>query len=258
MVILGNDGHSALSLLHTYSVPAGGIAIVTADFNGDGNLDLAVLEKVVNLPWSYSVLLGNGDGTFQSLVTYTQSAGSPSSSFVVADYNNDHKPDLAIAFGVSSDGSSQSVGILLGNGDGTFAAPVYYFDAAGSPLLVSDFNGDGKLDIAFGATDTSTSSLITGFLFGNGDGTFQPAVFPSSLNGFSPQFAADVNNDGKPDLMSGNQVALGNGDGTFYPAAAARFDGCDRDLRFQWRRQVGPTGNTLWELPSGKHRYFAR
>jgi hypothetical protein len=78
--------------------------------------------------------------------------------------------------------------------------------------ISADFNGDGKLDIAAGGTN---ATLETALLFGNGGGTFQPAVFPTSLNGFAAEFTADLNNDGKPDLVSSYQVALGNGDGTF-------------------------------------------
>ena len=102
--------------------------------------------------------------------------------------------------------------MLLGNGDGTFSAPVYYYDGAdtGIVLTTADLNGDGKLDIT-----AITSIYSTAILFGNGDGTFQNAVFPTSLNGFAAVYTADVNNDGKPDLLSSNQVALGNGDGTF-------------------------------------------
>ena len=64
--------------------------------------------------------------------------------------------------------------MLLGNGDGTFAAPVYYFDGGAATLLTADFNGDGKQDIAAGTGPAASEE--TGFLFGNGDGTFQAAV----------------------------------------------------------------------------------
>jgi hypothetical protein len=108
----------------------------------------------------------------------------------------------------------------MGNGDGTFASPVYYYDAGFAPLMVADFNGDGKPDIATSGYDPTTSVAETAILFGNGDGTFQPVIFPVSLKGFAAQFTADLS--GKPDLISSNlqsstpsQVALGNGDGTF-------------------------------------------
>ena len=210
--ILKNDGTGTLSLAHTYPLQQFGSEIVTADLNGDGNLDLVVIGSESSSSWSYSVLLGNGDGNFQAPVFYPQSNYSPiiPPSAVVADFNNDHKPDLAVA-----GFSTGALGVFLGNGDGTFASPVSYFDDDFGPLLVADFNGGGKLDIAAGGLDNSTDTVKTLILFGDGDGTFQAAVFPSSMNTFRASFTADVNNDGKPDLIAYNQVALGNGDGTF-------------------------------------------
>ena len=203
--ILGNNGAGGLSLIHTYTLKDPGNGIAAADFNGDGDVDLVVSGiDPITQDWSYSVLLGNGDGSFQPPIFYLQNvAGNYASSIIVADFNNDHKPDIALVAG------NQSLAVLLGNGDGTFAAPVYYFDGAASSLVTADFNSDGKPDIAAGGNSG------TALLFGNGDGTLQPAIFPSDLNQFGVQFTADVNSDGKPDLLSGGQVALGNGDGTF-------------------------------------------
>ena len=224
LFVLSNNGGGGVTLIHTYSLQQPGIGVVAADFNGDGNLDLAVLGvDSTNEYWSYSVFMGNGDGSFQSPVTYSQNvlAGTVfgPDPIVVADFNNDHRPDLAVA--VPAD---QSVAVLLGNGDGTFQAPVPYYDAGNTTLLVADFNGDSKLDIAVGSGAVS-SSTQTAILFGNGDGTFQPVVFPTSLDGFVAHFTADLNNNGKPDLMSEVQVALGNGDGTFTLQPLLAFQG---------------------------------
>jgi len=87
-----------------------------------------------------------------------------------------------------------------------------------------------NLDIAAGGTNQTSQSAL---LLGNGDGTFQAAVFPSDLSGFAALFTADLTNDGHADLVSRNQVALGNGDGTFtlgpqlpfFRVGAADFNG---------------------------------
>ena len=205
--IFSNDGKGNLSLIHTYLLQDGASAIVTADLNGDGKLDLLALggDPTTN-DWGYSVLLGNGDGSFQSPAFYAQSvAVSNPASLIIADFNNDGKPDFATA-------APGQVAVALGNGDGTFAAPVYYYDAGYSAMVAADFNGDGKLDIAVGNTSSKAGTCL---LFGNGDGTFMTATFPASLDIFAAAFTADVNGDGKADLMSYNEVALGNGDGTF-------------------------------------------
>ena len=113
-----------------------------------------------------SVLLGNGNGTFQAAVNY--GAGSSPYSVAVGDFNGDGKADLAVA----NDGSN-NVSVLLGNGNGTFQAAVNY--AAGTypcSVAVGDFNGDGKADLAVANYDSNNVSV----LLGNGNGTFQAAV----------------------------------------------------------------------------------
>ncbi|HUI84292.1 MAG TPA: VCBS repeat-containing protein, partial [Candidatus Binatia bacterium] len=158
-----------------------------------------------------SVLLGRGDGTFQQAVNYP--AGLAPRWVVVADFNGDGKPDLAVA-----EESSGAAGILLGNGDGTFQ-PVVNYATGVSPwsIAAGDFNGDGKLDLV-------TANLVSNnvsVLLGNGNGTFQSALNYSA--GINPSSLAigDFNHDGKADLavadMGSNSVSvlLGNGNGTF-------------------------------------------
>jgi hypothetical protein len=209
--ILSNDGKGALSLARTYPLPGPSSGIVTADFNGDGNLDLMVFgTDPITQKWGYSVLLRNGDGTFRASSFNPQNAPAPVQySIVAGDFNGDHKTDVAVTSG------NATLAFLAGKGDGTFAAPAYIFDAGATYLTSGDFNGDGKLDIAAGGRGGPGSTQITALVYGNGDGTFQAAVFPPSLNDFAAQFSADVNNDGNPDLISQDQVALGKGDGTF-------------------------------------------
>jgi FG-GAP-like repeat len=217
LYILSNSGKGVLSLAHTYNLPQLGSGIATADFNGDGNLDLIILV-FGGTSWGYSVALGNGDGSFQPSIFYSQGSSNPSvqtGSVIVADFNGDKKLDFAVPL------ADQTLAVLLGNGDGTFAPPVSVFDAGATRLSVGDFNGDGKPDIA--ASGNNNSIVGTALIFGNGDGTFQPAVFPPNLSTFEAQFTADVNDDGKVDLLSANQVALGNGDGTFTLLPVANF-----------------------------------
>ena len=148
-------------------------AIVAADFNSDGNLDLAfsINQQVL-------VLLGNGDGTFQAPI----STAVPNDQFLAAaaaDLDGDGKPDLVLA-GFLYDQAYA----LLGNGDGTFQAAVPFpTDKSPASVVIADFNCDGKLDVATANYDGNNASV----LLGNGDGTFQPGInfaaggFPMSL-----------------------------------------------------------------------------
>jgi hypothetical protein len=211
LYVLTNDGTGTLTLAHTYTLQQPSYAIATADVNGDGNLDLIVAGADPSTElWSYSVLLGNRDGSFQPPVFYAQNVQSAfASTIVIADFNHDGKLDLVIP-------TYQTVAVLLGKGDGTFGAPAYLYDGGPASIVSADFNGDGELDIA------AAGSFGLAILLGKGDGTFQPAAFPftTALSGL---LTADLNADGKADLVSNNtkgiQVLAGNGNGTFTPLA---------------------------------------
>jgi len=209
--ILTNDGSGSLSLAHTYPLQGGGSIISVRDFNGDGNLDLLVIGSNSDLEGTpvldYAVLLGNGDGSFRSAVSYPLfAAGCSSISAVTAGFRGYYGLDVAIAI---SQGSGAALIVLWGNGDGTFS-PFWVSEIGLNPLLVADFNYDGIPDLAGGAIDPSTNVQGTAILQGNGDGTFAYPDFPIPFSaGFVALATADLNNDGKPDLLSSNQVALG-------------------------------------------------
>jgi hypothetical protein len=225
--------------------------VMVADVNGDGKPDLLVAScggVIGYLCGSglVSVLLGNGDGTFQSAVVYS-SGGYEASALTAADVNGDGKIDLLVTnfCGSSStcpeNGSAEgSVGVLFGNGDGTFQ-PAVTFDSGGDgPFTVSvaDVNGDGKPDLLVGncgadGCDWSNPGSVA-VLLGSGHGSFQPPMIYPMVCGVTSVKAADVDLDGKLDLvvaLYGNGsdtdlegevgVMLGNGDGTFQPIVTA-------------------------------------
>jgi uncharacterized protein (DUF2141 family) len=204
-------------------------APATADVNGDGKLDLIVANCSNGCQTgigTVGVLLGNGDATFQTAVTYG-TGGVGALRVIVADVNGDGKPDLVVPNACASSGSCPtgpgSVGVLLGKGDGTFQAAVAY-DSGGyeaESAAVGDVNGDGKLDLLVTNLCSNTNCSLPGplgVLLGNGNGTFQ-SVIPYSPGASLGQIAmADVNGDGKLDVVATNAnatVLLGNGDGTF-------------------------------------------
>ena len=222
-VLLGN-GDGTFQPAVTYPTGNSPYCVAVADVNGDGNPDLLVVNWWDN---DVAVLLGNGNGTFRAAVTYG-SGGSATDSVAVADVNGDGKPDLLVGnLYNAQDETHGGVGVLLGNGDGTFQPAVPY-SSGGFQLwgvAVADVNGDGKLDLLTAnavACNSCQGDGAVGVLLGNGDGTFQPAVLYDSGGGTAMSIAvADVNGDGKPDLAVANYggpvvgVLVGNGDGTF-------------------------------------------
>jgi hypothetical protein len=198
------------------SVGNGPLGVVTADLNHDGHLDVITANYYSN---DISVLLGNGDGTFQAAESFA--AGVGPTALVVGDFNGDGRLDVAVADSGNGNADDQGVSILLGNGDGTFRAPVFY--AAGSypsSIVEGDFTGNGVLDLAVANTYSDDVSI----LLGNGDGGFQ-TLPPIPLGDLASEpvsiVAGDFTGDGLFDLAVLNEgtdnisILQGNGKGGF-------------------------------------------
>ena len=220
-ILLGN-GNGTFRAPVNYSIPNAASFITVGDVNGDGNLDLIVIDYP-----DVGVLLGNGDGTFQEPIVNT----IPSDQIRglgIGDFNGDGKLDVAVAMGVGE------LQILLGNGDGSFSlGDIYAVGSDPNSVAVADFNADKNLDLAV----TCSSGLGVDVLLGNGDGTFQPPVI-HKVDFSTWVTAADLNGDGNVDLAvttfgpvhPGVVVFPGNGDGTFAPLAYYADGGWDWSL----------------------------
>ena len=155
---------TSLGFQPAVSYPAGSYmyAIVAGDFNGDGKADLAATDYYAG---TVTVLLGNGDGTFRSPVSYN--AGTAYlTSILIGDWNGDGKVDLAVA-------GYYGIYVLLGNGDGTFQAATGVCSSCyPTSMAAGDFNGDGKADLVVSTNAGGAAAIV---MLGNGDGTFRAA-----------------------------------------------------------------------------------
>jgi uncharacterized membrane protein len=288
-----NDTQGAISVMlgkgnGTFRAPAnyssGGqsaYSVAVADVNGDGKLDLVVANGCAGSDCStggVSVLLGKGDGTFKKPVTYSSGAASVFGSHVaVGDLNGDGKLDLAVATTGTTCCSEGLVGVLLGNGDGTFKKAKTYntggFDAIGW-VEIADVNGDKKPDLVvanYCATECSypPAEGSVGVLLGKGNGTFQAVkTYPSGGNGTVSVAVADLNKDGKPDILVANcgpeacgpgspggnvGVLMGKGNGTFkavvnYPAENSPFSVVAADVNGDGKLDIVVSN---WGTPNG-------
>jgi hypothetical protein len=215
VILLGNGNGTFVASSATFANSPGFpmSAIEAADFNADGNLDLALINSISGIS---QVDLGYSNGAFNAAGQIPSGSGT-----AVGDFNGDGKLDVAVVDG-------GGLVISLGNGDGTFT------QATGSPIQVGhsfsaivagDFNGDGKLDIA--VADAAGNAVLV--LLGNGDGTFKSPTTIAAGNGPASMVVGDFNNDGKLDLATANYgdgtvtLLLGNGDGTFTQASGSPY-----------------------------------
>jgi Bacterial Ig-like domain (group 3)/FG-GAP-like repeat len=237
-VLLGNGDGTFLPAVSYGSHGLQALSVAVADINEDGKPDLIVANRYAcanSCPdGSVVVRLGNGDGTFQSAVAY-DSGGCGTWSVAVADVDGDGKRDIVAANNCSgSGGTSSTVGVLLGKGDGTFQPAVTYAAGVNAwSIAVADIDGDGKPDLMIGScasSDCATGTVTV--LLNKGDGTFQtPVSYDSGGSQGISVAVADVNGDGKPDLLIANYfsasigVLLGKGDGTFLPVVTYNSGG---------------------------------
>jgi hypothetical protein len=200
ILLLGNGDGTFTPSASATSAGTNAQAFAVGDFNGDGIPDLAIVNNNYPSASSLTTLLGNGDGTFSSQTSAL--AGNYPSSIAVGDFNRDGILDVALTNLYDS-----TVTILLGTGTGTFTqapqSPVAL--VAGDlnqpgTVLVADFNGDGKADLAI-ASDNNIVSVLQG----NGDGTFQLLPLSASIN-FTA--SGDFNGDGRTDLAGNASVYL--------------------------------------------------
>jgi hypothetical protein len=218
-VLLGNEDGTFQAALDS-TTGANPLSLAVGDFNADGKLDIATANSS-----NGSVLLGNGNGTFQS-PTSVDIVGTPS-SVAVGDFNGDGTLDLGVTSNVYYPGYyyygyyGYNVGranVLLGNGDGSFAAPTVAIEYGYlSSTTLADFNGDGELDFAAAIQDYGYVIVLPG----TGTGSLGGATYSFSSYYTQSMAAGDVNDDGKLDLVAVTQysdkvgVLLGTGTGSF-------------------------------------------
>jgi hypothetical protein len=223
--VMLNTGSGTFGPLTTYSAGGNAQSIAGGDLNGDGRFDLVV--TINNVSIGLALLMGNGDGTFQTPVHLPNTAVADSPSAVVTDLDNDGKLDIAVAHDfscyVDACRPSDLMSVLLGNGDGTFQPSHDFVVGPGmNQIAVGDFNRDGAKDLVISAGNARLYRLV-----GVGDGTF--AQLQTLVLHPSPSFVvvsdvdvADFNRDGIQDVTaalstSSSQIAVltGIGDGNF-------------------------------------------
>jgi hypothetical protein len=189
-------------------------SVALGDFNNDQFLDIVITNLAFD---SIGVLIGYGNGSFETEISYSMESGSAPECVCTGDFNNDNRTDIAVA-----NYGSSTVGVLLGFGNGSFGTLSTYSTGFESlPIFVTtgDFNNDQALDIVAANFRIDSVAVFLGY----GNGSFAPAVNYSTGTGSDPIaiFVADFNKDNQSDLAVANSengnvgILFGNGDGSF-------------------------------------------
>ena len=218
-ILLGN-GDGTFQSARQFATTEDPAALVVGDFNRDGKLDIALVQYGFGVTGQLAIFLGNGDGTFNAGAAYTLNLPY---DVTTADFNGDGILDLAVA-----DNGDNAVYVFLGNGDGTFASPVSYKAPLPERVLAVDLNGDGHPDLAVLAYCGPNPKLCphgaVQVRLNTGSGSFGKPRYFSTGVGPDGIAAADLNQDGKMDLVVANNnfqststvsILFGKGNGTF-------------------------------------------
>jgi hypothetical protein len=192
ILVLTNNGSGVFGSNATYAVNGDTILVKAADINGDGKPDIICLNKLPDTqhpgPYTLLILTNNGSGFFGSNATYVVD-NLLTSSFAVADVNGDGWPDI-----VYVNPFANTLSVLTNNGSGVFGSNATYVVNSPYGVIAADLLGKGRPDLIFNS-NTNTFSILTN----NGSGVF--GLAETDMTGGSV-IAADVNGDGKMDLIS--------------------------------------------------------